>query len=109
MKRGTNYRRMFKVSIVLLLFIVLLSGARFVWIHSFAEEEKAHIVDGELDLRNETFDQGTIFSLDGMWEFYPSTFIMEEDATDAELIRVPGYWGAHLDNENEKDEQYGYG
>src|SRR5699024_3322468 len=85
-------RRMRKMSASLLLLIVFLSSARFVWMHTFADEEKAQIIDGELDLRDENRAQQSILALDGWWEFYPSTFIMEEEGTDAELIQVPGDW-----------------
>src|SRR5699024_11107245 len=88
---------------------VFLSSARFVWMHTFADEEKAQIIDGELDLRDENRAQQSILALDGWWEFYPSTFIMEEEGTDAELIQVPGDWSPYVHHENDSNESYGYG
>lgn len=92
---------------LVLLFIAFLSTVRLLWIHTFAGEEKAQIEKGILDLRDVEGEEQRILALDGEWQFYPSTFLMDGEEGKQDFIQVPGDWSAHLPGA--EDSSYGYG
>lgn len=100
-----------KVILVVLLFITVLTAFRFIWVYMFEDKDDTHITEGELDLRNIELGDD-IVGLDGEWEFYPGTFVNKEgDQADEEssFIHVPGNWNNHMHSNDEEEIAYGYG
>lgn len=101
-----------KILLIVLLFIGALTGFRLLWIHAFENEEATAIENGELDLRNAHVEEDAIISLDGEWEFYPSTFLMndrEQAESERTYIDVPSDWSAHVSPEDREQSTYGFG
>src|SRR5699024_1688525 len=100
-----------KVILVALLFIAVLTAFRFTWVYLFEDKDDTHITEGELDLRNVEFDED-IVGLDGEWKFYPGTFINKEGAQvdeESSFISVPGDWNDYIHSDDEDENAYGYG
>nr|WP_316244847.1 ATP-binding protein [Paenibacillus senegalensis] len=103
------------------------------WMESF-REHKQDVKHGQLDLREWNAQEGGVLLLDGEWEFYPSQWLFDDDASagreqtqgdtgaalesgpeiyepgppDApRLIQVPGGWNEALDANNPTP--YGFG
>lgn len=80
--------------------VVVLSGARFLWMDLFAEHNREPIQDGRLDLRNWHAEDGSIVRLDGGWAFYPGQWLMgdhkqpnsDQGPIQPSLVQVPGGW-----------------
>ncbi|CAH1206710.1 Sensor histidine kinase RcsC [Paenibacillus plantiphilus] len=93
-----------KVSLILLLFLILITALRLVWIEWQKTPPQPHAVQGQLDVRDWNFDSNRSVSLKGQWEFYPHELIMKEDAGSspaasraaAGFIDVPQSWGKAL-------------
>lgn len=104
----------FKLPIVILLFIVLLTSLRLMWITSFTNTEQPPIVKGEFDLRNWDYTSDATVTLDGEWEFYPSVLLMDEhhpsttSNTHTSYIHVPDGWDESL-GQSGKHASFGYG
>lgn len=106
--RNTLYR--WKVLAIATLFIMVLTGMRLLWITVFDDSDQPAIVDGELDLRNWDFSENPSITLDGEWEFYPSTWLVDDkdaDVKESQSITVPGNWDTLLNPEDQSP--YGYG
>lgn len=99
-----------KIILVVLLFIAVLTTIRLIWVHTFEDKDDTHITEGELDLRNvELADD--IVGLDGDWEFYPEMFVNKEEELvnkESTFIHVPSNWNNQI-NLNEEERAYGYG
>lgn len=93
-----------KVSLILLLFLILITALRLVWIEWQKTPPQPHAVQGQLDLRDWDFGSNRSVSLKGQWEFYPHELIMQEDTgpspaanrAAAGFIDVPQSWGNAL-------------
>lgn len=99
--------------LVSIIFVIVLSGSRFLWMNTFHNPSDISIENGELYLLNWHGKADEILLLDGEWEFYPSQWLIdheEEISTSeqtSELIQVPGRWNEKLNSE--KPSPYGYG
>lgn len=93
---------------VIIVFICVLTGARFLWSSLFTEETDVRFTDGELDLRDGSLEQSGVRSLDGEWLFYSNVFIEKErndNVPEGELIEVPSNWSDYTDEKGAE----GYG
>lgn len=90
-----------KILLISLVFIVVLTAIRMVWI--FAQQPPDHppIIRGQLDLQDWDFANNRAMLLDGEWEFYPHTLLMPNSPNDnlvpsfkkkKDYIQVPGNW-----------------
>jgi sensor histidine kinase YesM len=111
-----NKNQFIKISVVIGLFLILLTGGRLLWIASFNHTEQPYAVDGQLDLREWTKWEEQTVALDGDWEFYANTWLIDGENNEQseqseelkpELIPVPGEWNSYL--EKGKTTPYGYG
>src|SRR5690606_7586842 len=97
-----------KVFLILISFVILLTGGRMLWLELFHSSNSTYAVDGLLDLREWDLDAGQSISLDGEWEFYPNAYILTEDViVPATYSNIPGEWNELL-NPSEPT-PYGYG
>lgn len=102
-----------KILLISILFFSVLTGFRFAWLHFFSTPDRPPVVEGVLDLRNWDKLQNHSITLDGQWEFYPSTLLMSNTNISDPLkqrrkyIQVPGDWEVPAKpNQNKK---FGYG
>ncbi|WP_182914416.1 ATP-binding protein [Paenibacillus sp. 1011MAR3C5] len=99
--------------IILLVVLAAASGLRLLWMEWFHLQKQVSIQNGQLDLRDWHAENGDILLLDGVWEFYPSQWLMNgnrQQATgerDPALLQVPGGWNNALNAE--RPTPYGYG
>lgn len=87
-----------KTLLISLLFLSLLTGFRFIWLHFFTVPIHPIAVQGELDLRNWNQLAEHTVKLDGEWKFYPNTMFMQNShnyipfEVKAHYISVPDSW-----------------
>lgn len=95
-----------KIAIIIILFIVCLTGTRILWLQSFTQPDQPYAMKGQMDVRNFDFQQSAI-TLDGEWSFYPSQWLMESHSSNQTYIQVPDGW----DKVFQEGEQspFGYG
>ena len=107
---------MIKITWIIVLFLIILTGARLLWFASFNHTDQPYAVDGQLDLRQWTKWNDQTIELDGDWEFYANRWLIDGENNEQseqseelkpELIPVPGGWNTYL--EKEKTSPYGYG
>ncbi|MFC5403500.1 ATP-binding protein [Cohnella soli] len=98
-----------KIAAIIGLFLLFLTGLRFVWIASLAPPPGVEAVNGQLDLRDWDLSSEPLLSLKGQWTFYPYQLIEPNSATNAGAIiaRLPGSWVKSLAAENSTT--FGYG
>ncbi|MBP1903715.1 sensor histidine kinase YesM [Paenibacillus turicensis] len=107
-----------KITGIIVLFLIILTGARLLWFNIFNHTEQPYAVDGQLDLRQWTKWNEQTIGLDGDWEFYANTWLIDrennkqskeskKEQIKSELIPVPGGWNSYL--EQGKTTPYGYG
>ena len=95
------------------LFLLALTGIRFVWILLAEPAPSPHASQGIIDLRDWDFDRNRALSLKGEWEFYPDALLFEGSLPgrlpdeDRELVRVPGQWKPYMGGEG--GDTFGYG
>jgi two-component system sensor histidine kinase ChiS len=110
MKKLRN-QKIINYILLLSLFLTVLFGLRWGWMHLFAPPEHPHATEGVLDLRGWDFEQNRTITLDGEWEFFPSAFLYQQDfSTDAvqpNFVQVPGDWRDGF--AEEKSDSFGYG
>jgi sensor histidine kinase YesM len=73
---------------------------RIGWFFHFNSSEHHTAIKGIVDLRDETFSDKATVSLNGEWEFYPSTFIIDDSpsvSTVSQYIQVPGNWKKEME------------
>lgn len=95
-----------RTAIFVILCMISLSALRLIWAGLFQENITPDIQEGKLDLRSWEIEEGQSILLDGVWDFYPSQFLMQEDASTVEApeaIQVPHGW------ENNLGSPFGYG
>ncbi|USG64796.1 ATP-binding protein [Brevibacillus ruminantium] len=86
---------------IIVLFLVLLTSSRLLWIKAFQSTDQPYAVKGQLDLREWDAAQGTI-TLDGEWEFYPHVWLMRNDHRENPggappyFIQVPRDWNEEM-------------
>ncbi|WP_077706295.1 hybrid sensor histidine kinase/response regulator [Virgibacillus dokdonensis] len=92
---------------ITILFLILLSGSRFLWTNIFQSQEQLSIKNGQLDLRDWDATSDDILLLDGNWEFYPQALITGNEPSQLtktpKTIQVPGEWNEALQS------PYGFG
>lgn len=109
-----NQERLIKkrfIVILALVFAIMLTSLRFVWIHIHQPVNQPTIETGQLDLSQWTFTDETL-SLNGEWSFYPQAFIETEGIETGQvqtMIDVPGDWTHVLEGVYPESEAYGYG
>lgn len=101
-------KRVWKITAIAVLFMLLLTAGRLLWIESFRSSAQPHAAAGQLDLREWNAPDDYMISLDGEWEFYPHVWWMDGVPADAEpqMLTVPGYWNAAMPD---GDSPHGYG
>ncbi|RXZ80249.1 response regulator [Paenibacillaceae bacterium] len=93
-----------KIMLICGMFLILLTGARLLWVFHFIQPNQHHAVQGVLNLRDSEISNKQTFLLDGEWEFYPNTLLMHDSIDGAapsepQFIQVPGSWNAALNPE----------
>lgn len=104
-----------KVILPILIFFLILTAIRIVWIRAQAFPEHPRPVQGQLDLRDWDFSKN--LTLDGEWEFYPHTLLMANNAEhqvqeltqDRKFIQVPGNWHSAISAHQDSGNEFGYG
>lgn len=111
MKKSHSFFTKYKKILIVGLTIVLLTTLRIVWILLFTMSDAPHAVGGKLDLRNLELQAKETITLDGEWDFYPHTFLMDHDEidinTDKDFLHVPSGWNNLISNDEETS--FGYG
>ncbi|WP_145939560.1 ATP-binding protein [Paenibacillus glacialis] len=96
---------------IILLFLSILLGLRWVWSEIFNTSEPPRAVNGVLDIRGLDLNNSPTLPLNGGWQFYPGQLLSHQDVQLAEnqsgYIQVPGDWGSVLTKEG--DSSIGYG
>lgn len=103
-------RRLWIRIITIVLFAIVLTGFRLLWVDTFNDPEQPYVTDGQLDLRDWDFSDGRSVTLGGEWEFHPYTLLEESPANTKrtpQYIKVPGDWSAALNPDD--NGPYGYG
>ncbi|MBE5083292.1 response regulator [Lysinibacillus sphaericus] len=95
-----------RIMAIIILFIVLLTGSRMLWLHSFTQPDQPSAIKGQIDVRDFDFQHDAL-TLDGEWSFHPSQWLMDHQSSNHSYIQVPDGW----DNVFRKGEQspFGYG
>jgi len=102
-----------KIVLIISLFILFLTGSRFLWLNLFDNSDQPHAVKGQMDLRSWKFNDGHAITLDGEWEFYPYNWLLSEEKhlqSTKDLptyIQVPMGWSSSL--QEGEISPYGYG
>lgn len=97
-------KRYFMISIIL--FLLVLSGLRILWMGKFQQSADMQVTSGELDLRERDVNDKDVLLLDGDWEFYPNEWLIEKDAIKPvanAFVNVPEGWNKYF------PDGYGYG
>ncbi|GIN56937.1 hypothetical protein J8TS2_12560 [Lederbergia ruris] len=97
-----------KIFLVVTLFTILLTSFRIGWISYYKIPEHPHANKGVLDLSAWHFDDRTTIPLDGEWEFYPSSFNLQDEEKNRHYAQVPSNWQGDL-NPNDPKQALGYG
>ncbi|ONK22523.1 histidine kinase [Bacillus sp. VT-16-64] len=90
------------ILLMLGLLLIVLSSSRIFWMELFRDQKQRPVENGQLDLRNWDAEDGEVLLLDGDWEFYPSSLLMDEERQPGlgnaapQLIQVPGKWNEVL-------------
>jgi len=97
--------------IIILLFLGVLLGLRWVWSETFSSADFPPAVNGVLDLRSWEMDRTSTVPLDGEWKFYPEKLISHQDVplaeNDVRTVQVPGDWSEALSKESGSSLGYG--
>lgn len=99
-----------RIYLVILLFMIGLTGFRISWIAYHQIPDHPHAEKGEVDLRKWKFTDNQTIILDGEWEFYRNEFLTSPPASSKpkEYIMVPGDWRKELQSTN-SIASYGHG
>ncbi|WP_340025403.1 ATP-binding protein [Paenibacillus sp. FSL K6-1096] len=86
-----------KHALLLIFYLTLLIGLRYLWFNAFAAAEHPEARQGVLDMRGWDFEHSRSIRLDGEWEFYPGQFLSDKDTAaqaleTANVVQVPGDW-----------------
>src|SRR5690606_2801335 len=84
-----------KIIIAIIGFILCISALRIGWFFYFNSAEHLTANKGGVELRSETVNDEESISLNGDWEFYPSTYIIDDPPSVRKVpqyIKVPGNW-----------------
>ncbi len=108
----TTNKNALKVSAVILLFLSVLFGLRWLWFLAYGSPEHPRAVQGVVDLRGWNLEHSRTLMLDGEWEFYPGAFLSHEDlrspsAGRPNVVQVPGDWSKGMPEGTKSS--FGYG
>ncbi len=102
-----------KTLLILLTFLLILTGFRLLWIQLFSAPEFPVAKQGELDLRTAEQLSNYTVSLDGEWLFYPNTGLIHNEDVTSEHNRTSTYINVPetqtLPNKEGVAQTYGYG
>ncbi|CAH1217920.1 Sensor histidine kinase RcsC [Paenibacillus auburnensis] len=98
-----------KLIAVIVLFLMGITGLRFLWISIHPLPLPLKAVQGVLDLRDTPFSDDKIYSLRGEWEIYPGKLLPSgsrarsapSPGTNPSYIQVPGSWKGAMKQEQE--------
>ncbi len=111
MMKHTEPKPTFKKCMIILVFLIVLLGLRWIWSEIYPATKQLQSVDGVLDLRGMDLEQSPPIYLNGEWSFYPHEFITYKQLMDShdqgDSIQVPGDWGNKLNPAS--GSSYGYG
>lgn len=106
-----NKRLLWTRIIIIVLFALILTSFRLLWLNIYQDTERDRIVDGEIDLRDSDFSNGQTITLSGDWSFHPYTLLETFPANNADIspkyTEVPGNWANVLNPDDRSP--YGYG
>ncbi|RST72225.1 response regulator [Siminovitchia acidinfaciens] len=100
-----------KVILIVLIFFIILTIFRLSWLGYHKAPDHPRAISGELDLRNWKPITEHSITLDGEWEFFPSTLLMKKHAEtehiekEGRMALTPGDWVIP----NNTSDQYGFG
>ncbi|WP_253958203.1 hypothetical protein [Metabacillus halosaccharovorans] len=103
--------RTYKWVLIIILFIISITIIRLSWIGFLTKldyPQTPSIKQGVLDLRGWKYSHHQTLSLNGEWEFYPSTFLSSKDQINMkqeDYLIVPDNWKKGF----EEDLHYQYG
>ncbi|WP_028546651.1 hybrid sensor histidine kinase/response regulator [Paenibacillus taiwanensis] len=95
------------------LFLLALTGLRFLWLSAQTVSEQPHAVQGVLDLRNWDLSNNKAISLKGEWEFYPGQLLQHAPTGKAaeqkpyRYLHVPGTWNNALPESEQSAKGFG--
>ncbi|WP_438348469.1 ATP-binding protein [Paenibacillus sp. FA6] len=96
---------------IILLFLSILLGLRWVWSELFSTSETPSAVNGVLDMRGLDLNNSPAIPLNGAWQFYPDQLLSHSDAQISEIesryTQVPGDWSSALAKEGNSSIGYG--
>lgn len=101
------------ITIIIGLFIILLTLARILWMDAFHDVSQVDIEAGQLELVDWDAQNNSILLLDGEWEFYPSTLLYGEKGQpnkgvqEPQFIHVPDEWNDAFPSE--ESTPFGFG
>ncbi|QMV42009.1 hybrid sensor histidine kinase/response regulator [Cohnella cholangitidis] len=102
-----------KIAAIIILFMLVLTGIRLVWIQNQNSPSDVKADNGQLDLRSWDSSSDSVLSLNGEWEFFPYKLIMQSPKNgdawdgDAKIVSLPSDWKRDLSSE--RDSTFGYG
>ncbi|TVX93536.1 ATP-binding protein [Paenibacillus agilis] len=79
---------------ILLLFLVVITGIRLLWLYALSTPNQPIAAHGQFDLTDWNFEQDGNLKLNGEWEWHPNELLdpHSNHAPEAEYIDVPGNW-----------------
>ncbi|NQX45884.1 response regulator [Paenibacillus tritici] len=98
--------------LLLLLYLTLLIGLRYLWVNANTASEHPEAQQGVLDMRGWDFGDSPTIRLDGEWEFFPGQFLTSEDAggqapASRNYVQVPGDWSGGFPEGEQSSLGYG--
>lgn len=97
--------RRFKIILLFVLFLLVMTSVRLLWIYVQNPTSQPLVEDGILDLREVVLEDRQAIPLNGLWEFYPNRLLMPnafDDMSmmeDKEYFSVPGKWDSSVNDE----------
>ncbi len=105
-----------KIMMLAGLFLFILTSIRFVWIAYHKTPDHPHAVQGILDLSKWDFALNRSITLDGEWEFYPNSLLVDHPLTideayrkqrsERSYIQVPSDWSSLLSPQDHRTNGY---
>ncbi|WP_405116503.1 ATP-binding protein [Paenibacillus sp. FSL K6-1217] len=98
--------------LLLLLYLTLLIGLRYLWVNANTASEHPEAQQGVLDMRGWDFGNSPTIRLDGEWEFFPGQFLTAGDAAGPapatrNYVQVPGDWSGGFPEGEQSSLGYG--
>jgi len=91
---------------------LFITGFRLSW-HQFLEvfdvSEQPSLTNGILDLRGQEWSSYKTYRLDGEWEFYPESLVINGNNEKKQFITVPSDWKYAFQQDDEREKSVTYG